>query len=432
VGSSASWVVSISCICAPLRGTLLPSVLLNSSVERAVAWGSLAHILGLLTMLVHASMRDWPWAAGLVSLRCEPWNDFISMRMFVQVLLDPNSSPYYSSGDNMLVDGQRGLSFSRPVMAHLRRVYLFNVLSGETPPFRPLRAAARLTAVAVAAAALAAAWRQRREVRQVLARLLAALLALRVAHRSPLLRRALLALLTLLNFSQARRRGAFTAAARSAAGALGVAAVVAAVVGHERRRALARACALSVARAILIQPTLALGSYALQREAAALELSGSGLARRLRYTLGGGGKRVRCDGVIELPSQIGVSVPGLPRPCSPARSVALRGRTRSWEALPSLHAIEEEGANGEAALATSFSSLELRALRSASEAYPAPNSLAPGAPPCRSPPPARGKWYGLEVVGADHSLGTSFCVESAPMYAELLAHLRALRSAPRA
>jgi hypothetical protein len=355
IGTSAAWVASVSTICSPLRGCTLPFAWGLEGVEAKLpavagsvagakgahgsgqAAGGLAadgrerpcwcrggqvprlfsvtHGLCLLCTPLIKAQFTWPWLKGLYDLRLSQWGDpyawqAASMR-----------HPLWINGDNMLAEATPAAAAQtlRRVRPHLRSAYLVSVTCDQTAPMptpsaRQIRAAKIASACACAALALAV-HRFRRQIRAGLRN------AMRDARRYLL---ALLALAALLRHRTTRRLRSPKLAALVAVGTIGVlgatagAAAAAATVLRiplrpsawtdgtlqqlqplrplvERLRPALHAYLLPW----LVRPALRLNSAAIHRTAKLLQGD-------LRVSFASTFATDDNDGVVDLPSHVGV------------------------------------------------------------------------------------------------------------------------------
>jgi pimeloyl-ACP methyl ester carboxylesterase len=173
VGTSATWVASVSTVCSPLRGCTLPFTWglpgLGSSDAGRLAAGceactgrdapmptlfSVAHTINVACTPLLKAQLMWPWLKGLYDFRADQWKE---QNRWWPIL--PMNHPYWRAGDNVINDATPTASAAalRATRRHLAHIYLVSVtcdVSGGVKPMPPPPPHAKL-ATAAAAAALA-------------------------------------------------------------------------------------------------------------------------------------------------------------------------------------------------------------------------------------------------------------------------------------
>jgi len=362
LGTGPDWVLSITCICAPLRGCSLVYAITGSSAEKgaklAVRRWSTSHFLTIAGGLLLRAQVKWPHLAlkGLYDLRCDHWGGF---PLSWKAILD-SDHPYWHSGDNVAAMSTPGhnqrLAYGR--LQQLSKVRLIAVMADPVEPLSPSEAIRTTVPYALASCvSLIAVWRLRRHVRMVLAAV--------VKRWSNLMLPSALAVILAGHCA----------------------------LGRKRRTALGDLCHTVLERLVpwihawMLRPSLRLVSYAVQKASDSLD-GADRLAIRCGRAPGGN------DGLIDVASQRWLDAPVHAAPRGRSRRAGMQRCSRS--------AGQDLSTGGAKALASCFSQADLRGESETQEQL------------------EMGKWHVLRVPGADHALGTSFSGESREMYRAVL------------
>eukprot|EP00747_Dinoflagellata_sp_TGD_P098107 gnl/TRDRNA2_/TRDRNA2_167345_c0_seq1.p1 gnl/TRDRNA2_/TRDRNA2_167345_c0~~gnl/TRDRNA2_/TRDRNA2_167345_c0_seq1.p1 ORF type:complete len:447 (+),score=51.91 gnl/TRDRNA2_/TRDRNA2_167345_c0_seq1:197-1342(+) len=168
MGTGPQWVLSLTCICSPLRGTSLvyAAALEEPKAEESIAdedvklrrW-SFAHWLAMVLGIFNRAQWHFPWLKGIYHLHSEIWG---AMPLNWDRLVEAQH-PYWTTGDNLAVMAmpshcRRMLRYRLP---HLGRTRLVAVMADGVGPMSPSVAARSAAPFGVIACAVAIACRRR-------------------------------------------------------------------------------------------------------------------------------------------------------------------------------------------------------------------------------------------------------------------------------
>lgn len=408
----------------------------------------------LCAPLIKAQFR-WPWLTGLFDFRVSQWGDpYVSQMISMR-------HAFWITGDNMLIDGTPAASSQalRNVRPHLHDTYLVSVTCDQTAPTPMLTDAqvrrAKLVTAATAAVLALLVHRFRTQLRRLLRD------ASRDARRYLL---ALMALAALLRHRAARRLKSPRLAAIVAAGSIATvgaatAAVAAAatVLGIPLRRSAWTDGSLQQLAPLrplierlrpilhayllpwLVRPALRLNSAAIHRTRALLQGD-------LRVSFAASFVSDTNDGIVDLPSHVGVDSVDGPCTTSPQKKKAAgKGCLRTaasaerlqWKMSAGAGATGRDGKEESDGVSTllarglpdrpagkpvrSFSNHNVATADGATNEEADPHDTLSASPEKLD----KGRWHIMRVPGADHSLGTWASDKTDDMFRELLALLDA-------
>lgn len=366
LGTSSEWVLSITCICSPLRGCSLVYAVTGVTIEPGstnlmIPKWSFAHWAAIILGIFLRAQCLFPslHLKALYDMKCDQWGSLpLTWKGVVDI-----QHPFWQSGDNV-VNVSDPVYSERSTLARLKRIRdtrLVAVVAESVEPLSPARALAACVPLACSAvAAVLALWRIRRRLKTLLRNICA---------KKPSATKALALFATFMSVSLFQFGSA------------------------ERRNGLARTWATAIERLLprlhrfFILPLLRLTAHSVQKASSTLY----GSAALTSFCPAG--QQHHNDGMIDISSQCGVGVPKAW--CQQGKRNSMRMRcTRSAE-YASLAA-------GPRAMLNSFSQADL------ANDFQEDVALETG------------RWHVLRIRGADHSLGTSLSAHSIDMYQSVL------------
>lgn len=384
LGTGPDWVLSVSCVCSPLRGCTLPSAIglempYEPGTEKVLRRGSSKHMLAAFVHLVWKAQQRWPSVLRpLFNIRMDQWQEHNTARNVLS-----SEHALWNSMDNMLseVTPRYRRDILRSRFGNLCKTYLIAVVAGPLEPLAPAalaRTCAPYAGVATAVwfISLIGAWRFRHRARQTFRQVAAMdwawrMLIMLVAWN---LTSSCIAAFTLFAPQLKHHREAWGARLQLAL---------------EPFRPFLHGC--------LARPLLRLSAYALRRAQVVLPASSA-----LVSSESGNNFLGDSDGVIDSISQQGLDAPAIGRitklTCSSLTSVRSSGSAR---------AVHESTLTRVSRTDTSSSQ---------DDDEVAPEKLE------------MGKWRVIHVPGADHCLGTWLDPQHTPaMYASVFGLLEGSR-----
>jgi len=365
IGTSSDWVASITTICSPMHGASLPFAMglmeqpCTSSGSPIRPW-SFVYFINLSCAAMFYLQLWCPLLDGFYGFRMRQWRTQTSIRDWIF-----GRNAYWISGDNMLSEATPKRCRERLCtgLENLAKVHLIAVVGDAIEPLEPRGAATML----VGRAGLVA----------VLGTILIMVIR-RVKRKLSMMAKRMLIL-------QASSLGVLCALTPTTAASMKPLASAARQLVVYSRNYLVR-CVHS----ICVRPVMRLSSHFVSQAAASVS-TGSGL-------LVGGGDVLGNDGLIDVSSQTGLSIPLVQ---SPGRRTS--GATP--KSIMSSNSVANMAMKTARPLAMSRTYSEVVI---GDAMHPRPACLE------------RGKWLVLRVPNADHSLGTTFSVHSLAMYDNLL------------
>lgn len=446
-GTSSEWIVSVTCICSPLRGCTFPFVLGlrptktgprgngddDLEIDTPIQAFSVAHAFGAaLGTLFKLQMTFPSICKPIFDLHSDQWRYQAS---WTNVL--GTKHRYWTSNDNMVTEVTPGFRHDtlRERLRHLKRVYLLAVVADKVKPLSPLRALACCGTIATLVVIAAT---RRRRVRlgscssssiSLVARLVCRAIVLGIRGSALLL---VVTLVICCSYAIATRQLLSGSRRRPNRGFLR---------GLGRRLQLASEPFLPRAiHALVVYPFLRLCSHFVgraERRVAAVAASHASL--RVPPPLG-----TENDGFVEIASQCGLSA------ANPSISPMSFDRRQRWKREIDSR-IGTDGSSSSSSLKqsaseTSLPMFEMRRRRRNSRARTdsrrgrtssgsggaIPRAMSAidiakaGATPSEDAPITRGRWCVMAFRDSDHSLGTWVSGKSVNMYQRVLSKIATL------
>lgn len=378
IGTGPDWVLSVTCVCSPLRGCSLPCAIgletpeEPEAVDALLGHGSFRHVLAPFFQFIWKAQQRFPSVLRpMFNIRMDQWREHNNLR---NVLSSENA--LWNSMDNMFseVTPQYRRDILRSRFGSLSKTYLIAVVAGPLEPLAPAalaRTCAPYAGVATAiwCISLMVAWRFRYRARQAFRQIAA--------------------------MHWARRMLIMLAAWNVTSSGIAAFTLFAPQLKHHREAWGARLqLALEPFRPFLhgwlVRPLLRLSAHALRQAQVVLPASSA-----LVHTESGNSLLGNSDVMIDSMSQPGFDAPAIGRitklTCPSLTTIRSIGSTRS------VH----EGSSAHVSRTGSSSSQE-------DDDETAPEHLE------------MGKWRIIHAPGADHCLGTWLDPQHTPaMYASV-------------